>query len=194
MTRTERRTRTAPRRLAAALLLLAPLAACQEPAGTVLADESLRELEADQVLYEMSTYVTARGIRQAEIEADTAYMFRDSSVVHLLGVDMTIFGETGTERASVVAERGRMDRRTEMLNAQGSVVLRIPEQNRVIESSELNYDPSGDRIWSDSLTTMREGNRVTRGTCFNSDLQFRNYSVCNVRGSAGPVGAPGSGG
>lgn len=192
MTPPDRRSTMPPRLPAAALLLLAPLAACQDPAATTLADETLRELEADQVLYEMSTYATTNGIRQARIEADSAYFFRDSSVVHLQGVNMTIYGESGAERASVVADRGRMERRSEMLTAQGNVMLRIPEQNRIIESTELHYDPSGDRIWSDSATTMREGNRVTRGTCFNSDLQFRNYNVCNLRGAA--TGVPGAGG
>ncbi|MBW3533640.1 MAG: LPS export ABC transporter periplasmic protein LptC [Gemmatimonadetes bacterium] len=192
MTPSDCRTRTPPRSLVAGLLLLAPLAACQDPAATTLADETLLELEADQVLYEMTTYATTDGIRQARIQADSAYFFRDSSVVHLEGVDMTIYGESGSERASVVSERGRMDRRSEMLTAQGNVVLRIPEQNRIVESTELHYDPSGDRIWSDSATTMREGSRVTRGTCFNSDLEFRNYNVCNLRGAA--TGVPGGGG
>lgn len=194
MTSILRWTSTMHRPSAAPLSLLVLLAACQEPAGTNVADDALRELAADMVNYDMSTFVTAEGIRQAEIHADTAYFFRDSSVVHLLGVEMTVFEEGGAERASVVANRGRMDRRTEVLNAQGDVVLSIPDQNRVIESPVLNYDPSGDRIWSDSATTMREGGRVTHGTCFNSDLEFTNFTVCNIRGSAGGLAPPGGGG
>ncbi len=184
------------RRLAAAVAAGALLGtlACGEPATTAVADESLQDLTADLVLYDMSTYVTSKGVRQAQIQADSAYSYQDSAVVHLMGVDMTIYGERGETRATVTARKGRIDQKSQMLTAQGDVVLRIPDQDRIIQGPELNYDPNGDRIWSDSTTTMREGSRTTTGTCFRSDLQFKNFTVCNIRGAAGAIATPGDGG
>ncbi len=57
------------------------------------------------------------------------------------------------------------------------MVLVITEGNKQVESEELNYDPNGDRIWSDSATTMVEPGRVSEGLGFESDLNFRRTVV-----------------
>jgi hypothetical protein len=57
------------------------------------------------------------------------------------------------------------------------VVLIITEGNRRVESSELNYSPNGDRIWSDSFTVMHEPGRILEGMGFDSDLSFDNATV-----------------
>jgi hypothetical protein len=75
----------------------------------------------------------------------------------------------------------------------GNVVLTVNEGNRRVESAELNYDPNGDRIWSDSLTTLREAGTVSDGLGFESDLDFRRLvvgpgSIRNTGESGGPPG------
>jgi hypothetical protein len=62
-----------------------------------------------------------------------------------------------------------------------------------VESAELYYEPADQRIWSDSASTYTYKGQVTRGTCFRSDLTFKNYQVCNIRGAA-DLGGAGSGG
>ena len=71
--------------------------------------------------------------------------------------------------------------------ARGDVVLTIPEGNRRVETQEINYDPNGDRIWSDSLTVMREQGTVSEGMGFSSDLDFRRLQVGpgSIRGTGG---------
>ena len=163
---------------------LLPLGACQAPTETPIAGAELTHIRADQVIYGMTTYLTQDGVRSGQLRADSAYYFNDSTNVQLYGVDMTVFTAQGTERAQVVADSGRLHERTERMVAWGEVVATLPEGDRKIETSELHYDPQGNRIWSDSLTTFTEGGRVTRGSCFESDLQFQSRRICSIRGAA----------
>ena len=145
---------------------------------------TVAEVGADQIIYGLEEYLTHDGIRSGEVTADSAYLFRDSSVVRMYTLDMTTYTENGSPRAHIVADSGRLQQRSEEMVAWGEVVLTIIDGSRRIESTELHYDPGAGRIWSDSATTFREANRVTRGSCFDSDLEFRNVRICSIRGAA----------
>ena len=70
----------------------------------------------------------------------------------------------------------------------------MPKEGRRVESAELYYEPANQRIWSDSASNYYHDNgQITRGTCFQSDLTFKNYRVCNIRGAA-DVSGPATGG
>ena len=159
--------------------------ACGDEPPTEVAPEEMLDMVADMVSYEMTTYFTnAEGIRTGKIDADSAYFFQDSTVVHMQGVEMTVSTETGQVRATVTAEKGRYDERTQQMHAVGNVVLVMPNDDRRVESGELYYDPMTEKIWSDSASTYINRGQTTRGTCFQSNMDFTSYSVCNIRGSA----------
>lgn len=126
-------------------------AACaelDEPTG-----EGYRDLPADWIMIGVRHAPTQDGIRQALGVFDTVYVYNDSSVYHLRGVELEIFSEEGRERAKVTSERGRLNTATDAMVAIGNVVLMTPEGTR-IETEELHYDPVAHRIWSD-VTTRR---------------------------------------
>lgn len=179
-----------------AALLVSALGACDDVQPTLVADQTLVGIDADAVLFDMEDYLTNEGVRSGVIRADTAHVYNDSSEIQMWGVEMTLFNEDGGERAHVTSEEGTLHSVTEEMTARGNVVLVMNQGAQRVESPELHYDPSGDRIWSDSNSVFtREDGRVTRGTCFRSDLSFTSYSVCNIRGSAGAIrDDPGSGG
>jgi LPS export ABC transporter protein LptC len=172
----------------AVCLLGATLAACQGPTDATSSPGDLAGIQADNVIFGMVSYLTSKGVRQGRIDADTAYIYNDSSSIQLEGMHVVFYAEDGTERAVVVAERGELDQVSDRMVARGNVVLTIRTDGRKIESPELQYDPNRDRIWSDSATvmTMADG-RVTRGTSFESDLSFENVKVANPRGAIGEI-------
>ncbi len=178
---------------ALALVLLG--GACQEENTTPTASPELMETGAESVFYQLALQITVNGVREGKVEADTAFAYPDSSVYSLRNPVLVLFDEQGMERARVISTHGRFNLDTRELVAQGNVVLTIREGDRQVETQELNYDPSGDRIWSDSASVMREGNTVTRGQSFESDLDFRRAVVLN--GSithTGPPSGEGEGG
>src|SRR5687768_12059286 len=96
-------------------------AVCEQPQGGGVADESLTSLTSDFVNYGMKTYVTANGVRTGEIKADTAFAYKDSTVVRVKRMEMTVYDEQGSPEATVVADSGRIDQATEQMDAWGNV-------------------------------------------------------------------------
>ena len=166
---------------------------CEDVQPTLVADETLVGIDADAVLFHMEDYLSSEGVRSGVVRADTAHVYNDSSEIRMWGVEMTLFHEDGSERAHVTSEQGTLDSVTEEMTARGNVVLVMNQGAQRVESPELHYDPAGDRIWSDSNSVFTRDGRVTRGTCFRSDLSFTTYSVCNIRGSAGAIRGDGPG-
>ncbi len=164
------------------------LAACDGPTSTPIASNELQGIQADLIDYGMMSYITHAGIREGRVQADTAYFYNDSSSLQLRGMHVVFYNDDGRERAAVVAEGGEMDQKTQSMIARGHVVLTIQGDGRKIESPELNYDPERDRIWSDSVTVLTyPDGRVTRGTAFDSDLEFKNVKIANPTGAIGGI-------
>jgi len=177
------------RRWVGVLALAAAAIGCGEENTAPVAAPELLATGADWVTTGMTQNITVSGVRQGEVYADTAYGYQDSTTVILTNPVLTLFTDAGVQRARVTAEWGKLNQNTQVMIARGTVVLTIQAGNRRVESSELNYDPNGDRIWSDSLTVMHEEGRVVTGMGFDSDLEFRNTVV-----GPGSIRRTGSGG
>lgn len=174
----------------AALLAVAVLlgTACQgeviEPGG---ATSEMEALDAP-IIFGMVAYMTSAGVREGRVQADTAYTYADSMHVDLRGMTAVFFDENGNERATVTGREGEWDQESDRMIARGDVVLLVHTDGSRIESAEINYDPSIDRVWSDSATvrTLADGT-VQSGTAFESDIDFTNVTVRNVRGGTGRI-------
>ena len=174
--------------VAASVVVPLFVAACEEPMDAPVASAGVQGIGADIVYYGMVSYLTASGVREGRVQADTAYAFFDSATVKLRGMRLAFYNSDGTERASVTADAGELDENTDRMLARGNVVLIVASDGRRIETAELNYNPGEDRIWSDSATVQTLANgTVTRGTAFQSDLDFRNVVIRNIRGGGNIV-------
>ena len=165
------------------------LLACTEGPPRMVVDPYLEAMEADYIIFGLTDNVTRAGIREYVLEADTALIFQDSTVVLLRGnVTLTAYNEElGTEKAVVTSDRGRLDRSTNEMLAEGNGVLLIRTDGRRIESYELRYTPDSNLIQSDSAVVMYDGEDVVEGTRFNSDLNFERVDIANARTRGGTV-------
>jgi len=163
--------------------------ACAEAPPRMVVDPELAAVEADYIIFGLTDYLTRRGVREAVVEADTALVFQDSTVILLRGnVKLTAYNEElGTEKAIVTSDRGRLDMTSNELHAEGNAVLLIRADGRRIESYELRYTPDLDQILSDSATVMYDGDDVVEGTSFTSDLSFERVVIRNARTRGGAV-------
>lgn len=171
------------RRAGLALAVASVAAACGTDLDTPVANEELQSMSADYVAFGMTTYVTAKGVREAQIEADTAYIYETESTAELRQMQLTFYDELGNERATVTGRSGDWNQETNRMVARGDVVLFIHTDSSTIESPEIFYEPDLDRIWSDStvVRTMKDGS-VQSGTAFESDMSFENIEIENMRG------------
>jgi LPS export ABC transporter protein LptC len=175
------------RRIALVALAALAVAACNGP--TTPPTSNYQSLPADQVMYGMEHNVTNGGIRSAHMKADTAFMFNDSSTIHLRVVDLDVFTEQGTVRAELTSLTGELDQTTNRMVARGNVVLVVKGENgRTIYTEELHYDPSQKQIWSDvKIRQVFPDGKENTATSFRADDQFKNFTAQNVTGSAGVI-------
>ena len=165
------------------------VASCTQSRPESVIDPSLEEMEADYIIFGLTDYLTRKGIREAIVQADTAFFFQDSTAILLSGnVKLTAYNqELGTEKAVVTSDRGRLDTSNNSLIAQGNAVLLIQADGRRIESAELRYIPDQDAISSDSATVMYDGENIVEGTGFDADLNFDRVLVRNARTRGGAI-------
>jgi len=169
------------RALTALAILGAP--ACSTEINTPLAGDDIQAMAADYVVFGMVSYITAEGVREGRVQADTAYIFEDTSSADLHQMQIVFYDEQGRESATVTGTSGEWSPESDRMIARGEVVLLIHADSSTIESAEIHYDAGADRIWSDSATvrTMADGSVVT-GTAFESDIAFENIRIQNMRG------------
>lgn len=162
--------------------LLALAAACGGSGSDPMVAE-FQELPADQIMEGVEFSSTSAGVRSAKLVSDTAYLFDDSTVMHLRGVDLEMYGANGEQSAHLTSQTGVFDQNTQKMIATGTVVLVILQDGRKIETEELHYDPETRRVWSDVATKMTEpdGNVATVES-FTSDDQFTNVQTRGARG------------
>ena len=155
----------------------------------MVVDPELEAMEADYIIFGFTSNVTRGGVREFVVEGDTALIFQDSTVVLLRGnVTLTAYNEDlGTEKAVVTSDRGRLDKSTNEMLAEGNSVLLIRANGRRIESYELRYTPDSNTIRSDSAVVSYDGDDVVEGTSFVSDLNFDDVRIRNARTRGGAV-------
>jgi LPS export ABC transporter protein LptC len=163
------------------------LGGCGSQEDTPVVSPDLMEMDADGVMYGMRSTITVDGVREGMVVADTAYFYEDSANVELRQLSLTVYTEEGRERALVTAELGWLNLDTNEMTARGNAVLTVRTDGRIIESPELHYDPNQDRIWSDSATVQRLDGTVSEGSSFESNLDFTNVRIRNMRTRGGAV-------
>jgi LPS export ABC transporter protein LptC len=167
-------------------LLLALVSGCNRTAVDPLTQD-FRDLPADQIMIDVGFVSTVEGVRTATLESDSVYVFSDSSVMHLRGVDLKMYDQhTGQQTAHLTAESGVLNNTTQAMLARGNVVLNVIKDGQKIYTPELNYDPSAHRVWSDSATrrVMPTGETL-RAASFTADDQFKNVQMLRAEGATG---------
>jgi LPS export ABC transporter protein LptC len=166
-----------------AILLLAVLAtACGRGVSTEPTGEGYTDLNADQIMIQASHTQYSNGVRSAEGVYDTVFIFRDSAVYHLRGVNTKMYDVDGRQSATIVADSGVLNQATDAMIAQGNVVL-VTQNNCTIKSEELHYDPETRRIWSDVATRFEVGGKVTTARKFNADDGFNQVTAEGLSGA-----------
>lgn len=151
-------------------------------ASTAPATGDYEDLPADKIMIDATHTQYSNGVRSAEGKYDTVYVFNDSAVYHLRGVNTTMFDADGRQSATIKADSGVLNQSTDAMIAQGNVVL-VTHLNCTIKSEELYYDPQTRRIWSDIDTRFEFDNRVTTARKFNADDSFNQITAEGLSGA-----------
>jgi LPS export ABC transporter protein LptC len=153
--------------------------------GVSLADS------AEQVLFNMRSLLTDKGIQRGELFADSAYIFDDNTRIELRKVRATFNTSTGMKDGTMTGDRGRYDLRQQVLEGFGHVVITTNDGKR-LTSPHVRYTQSINEVSSDSAFTMVEadGNQVS-GVGFRADPQLRRVQVLKGGRGRGSFTLPG---
>lgn len=142
--------------------------------GDVVADS------ADQVIYDGRFFLTNSGVQRGLMRSETLYVFNDQSKFLLRKVRGTFNTETGAPNGTISGDRGTYDRRAQVLEGFGNVIVTSTD-GRKLMSNHLKYAQLQNQISSDSAYTMIRGSETQRGIGFVSDpnlTQFRCLRRC----------------
>jgi len=179
-------------RLIAAVILAAGAGgACNRTEGPPLgAGTDVLADSADQVLYVARFAITDRGLRRADIDADTAYFFNQNTRMVLHPLRANFFTSNGAKSGILQAREGVYDTRRGTLEARGDVLV-VTLDGKRLETQYANFDQRLNQIMSDSAFVMSEPGKEMRGTGFTSDADLTTFRVHKLLSAkAGTVSIP----
>jgi LPS export ABC transporter protein LptC len=172
---------------AAVALLLVAATACEtgaKPTATIAAADS-----ADQVLLNMSHFVTNNGIQRSHVRADTAYFYSASQAAELRTVHITFYDPRGVQTSTLTAHEGTYRWRTGDMEARGNVVV-VRTDGATLRTEVLRYSQARNQVSSDRPFVFDEPTRHIKGEGFTSDPDFKVVTATRPRGVGGKFTLP----
>jgi LPS export ABC transporter protein LptC len=166
---------------------VAVLAACDagiRPTATITAADT-----ADQVLTNMSHYVTTAGIQRAHVRADTAYFYSSTQTAELRAVHITFYDPRGAETSTLTAREGTYHWRPGDMEARGNVVV-VRTDGATLRTDVLRYNQGKNQVSSDKPFVFDEPNRHIVGEGFTSDPDFKVVTATRPKGTGGQFTLP----
>jgi len=172
----------------AALLYVVLSSACEtgiKPTAVVQAADS-----ADQVLFNMSHYVTADGIKRALVLADTAYMYSPTQTAELRGVHVTFYDQRGAQSSTLTSREGTYHSQTGDMEARGHVVV-VRVDSATLRTAVVRYSQSRNQVSSDQIFVFDQpGGRHIVGQGFTADPDFKVVTATKPVGQGGSFTLP----
>ena len=143
----------------------------------------------DQLMIALKQNMTKEGVRQAYLEADSAFIYETRGHVDLTNIRVTFYSQTGAQTSVLTARGGSYNMRTNVMDARGNVVVVRSDGGR-LTTSHLIYDQPRNEVKTDSAYTYVSAEREVQGSGFVSDPSFQNITSRNLRGRAGGFTLP----
>lgn len=130
------------------------VAACRGGDGTANAPVVGPD-SALQVAFGARLTLTDSGVARATLVADSALLYEEGLRMDLRRIRLVFVDTAGDSVGSMNAARGSYDVRTSRLDATGEVSL-TSSNGRVLQTSQVTYDPLTDVLRSDSSYTFTQ--------------------------------------
>lgn len=163
--------------VALSAFVLGVLGACHETTqAPPVAKHAAIPDSADQLMFGVWFLLTDAGVKRAEVRADTAYLYDESTRSDLRKVKTDFFKVTGEKDATLTSLTGTYSSRLGTMEARGNVVV-VTTDKRRLETPQLRYDPGRNEITSDSAFVLTQTDRRLEGIGFISDPNLNNIKV-----------------
>ena len=156
-------------------MVAAVASACGRATQPPVAGEATVADSAEQILFDVHTVMTEKGVKRGDMYADTVYVFNDQTRFALRNVRSTFTTETGEPNGTLKGKRGTYDLRTQVLEGFGDVVVTSTD-GKVLASPHLKYVQSTNTVSSDSTFSIRRQKDIQRGIGFDSDPNLKVFN------------------
>ena len=172
------------------LALALALIACKANKGTqVKAGGETFADSADQVFYGVEAPLESGGVKRGTLFADTMYVMNDQTRFDFRMGNIEFNTATGVPDGSMRANRGRYDRRQQVLEGWGNVIVKSAD-GRMLKSPHVVYNQAQDKIWSDTTFEFTEPGRVSSGKGFETNSKLTRKSCKADCKASGGVAIP----
>ena len=130
---------------------------------------------ADQVLSGIEFLLTAGGIQQGKLRADSGFMFENNTRIELRHVHTDFFTKTGDSTGTLTSREGTYLKAQGTLEARDSVVVLSTDGRRRLTTQQLRYDERTNLITTDSAYVLTQGEQVSRGVGFATDPDITRF-------------------
>lgn len=144
---------------------------------------------ADQILINMTHFVTIDGIQRAKVTADTAYFYSATQTAELRTVHITFFDVTGAVTTNLTCREGTYRWQTDDMEGRGDVRA-VTTDGRTLRTEVLRYSQTRNEVSSDRHFVFDGPNRHIEGQGFTSDPGFQNVTATKPRGTGGEFTLP----
>ncbi len=151
-----------------------------KPTATITAADT-----ADQVLIDMTHYVTNDGVVRARVRADTAFFYQNSQSVEMRNVHITFYDTDGRETSTMSAKQGTYHWATGDMEGRGNCVVVGAGDGRTLKSEVMRYKSATNQVSSDQPFDFVGPGRHIQGQGFTSDPDFRNVTALKPTGTGG---------
>jgi len=145
---------------------------------------------ADQMLINMTHYVTNAGVQRARVRADTAYFFNQTQTAELRTVHVTFYDAQGNETSTMTSREGTFHWRTGDMEGRGNVVVIGKSDGRTLRTEVMRYSQARNQVTSDKPFVFDGPGKHMIGQGFTSDPDFRNVVAIRPSGTAGSFTLP----
>jgi lipopolysaccharide export system protein LptC len=145
---------------------------------------------ADQVLINMSHYITGDGVVRARVRSDSAFFYQNSQTAELRNVHITFYDKNGNESSTLTAREGTYHWNTGDMEGRGNVVVVGAGDGRTLRSEVMVYRQANNQVSSDLPFVFNGPGRHVEGDGFTSDPEFRNVTALRPKGTGGQFTLP----
>ncbi len=159
------------------------------PNGTQHATQTAAD-SADHVMFGMHTIITNLGVKSADLESDTAYMYEQVGRTELKNVKLIFFSAAGVQQSVLTSNEGTYLIRTGTMEARGNVVVVKTDGSR-LTTTILRYDQTQNKVSTDQPYTYDSADKHIQGVGFVTDPSLTNITTNRIRGTGGGFTLPG---
>jgi LPS export ABC transporter protein LptC len=161
--------------IAAGLAVVAASGACTKDQSVIPTTVSPLADSADQVLSGIQFLLTSGGVRQGKLEADSGFMFENSTRIELRHVKTDFFTKSGDPTGTLTSREGTYLKSRGSLEARDSVVVLSTDGSRRLTTQQLKYDERTNLITTDSAYVLTQNGQVHQGVGFSTDPDLTRF-------------------